>query len=202
MSIAVRTATADDRNAVIATIVAAFTDDPAFRYFFGTDPGYAVAAPLFAAYLFDVRVGQNTVWVTDDVSAVALWDQPASRPKPQGFAAYKAELFRQITRDIGPATARILGYDKPVEALLPTTDFWYLGILASHPNRRGEGLARTVAEHGLAQAGADDTPAYLETTNADNVRLYQGAGWTVTDSLVVEPDLPVWILRHDGRMMA
>ena len=198
MSSAVRTATIDDRDAVIATIVAAFADDPAFGYFFGRDPGYAVGAALFAGYLFDVRVGLDTVWVTDDVSAVALWDQPASRPVPPGFVDYKAERFRQVERELGPATARILAYDEPVEALLPSTDYWYLGILASHPDRRGQGLARTVADLGLTVAREEQAPAYLETTNPDNVGLYERAGWTVTNALAVGPDLPVWVLRHDG----
>ena len=61
----VRRATPADRDRVITTVVAAFVDDPAFRYFFPDDATYAGHAADFAGYLFDKRVRHGSVWLVE-----------------------------------------------------------------------------------------------------------------------------------------
>ena len=179
-------ATPDDRASVISTILAAFAGDPAFRYFFGDDQD---ARRTFAEYLFDIRARSGSVWLTDGGASVALWDPP---PGP-GLEPVNAELPKAI-----PAAARhrLAGYDKAIHATFPSTPYWYLGVLATHPEHAGRRLGRAVMRPGLQRAKADGVPAYLETATPHNVDLYRRAGWDVVQSLRVEA-LDVWILRHE-----
>lgn len=48
---------------------------------------------------------------------------------------------------------------------------------------------------GVARAAATGLPAYLETTNPDNVDLYRRAGWQLTQTVTMET-LTVWVMTH------
>ena len=77
----------------------------------------------------------------------------------------------------------------------PETRHWYLGVVATDPQHAGRGFGRAVMRAGLDRAAADGLPAYLETTNPGNVKLYESVGWTV-DSQFERP-LPIWVMRQD-----
>src|SRR5258706_6504732 len=78
--IQVRRAVADDRRAVVAMLVRAFTTDPFLRFFFPGEDDYAERAPIFFALLFDIRMDSGRVDVTDDLGAAALWNPPGGIP--------------------------------------------------------------------------------------------------------------------------
>lgn len=186
----VRRATRGDRDRVVETFMAAFEADPALRYFFPAEE-YAAHGPAFAGWLFDRRVDAGTVWVVDDGASIALWDGPA-RPDRVVPAVPALELP-------DGARSRLDAYDAAVHHHLPTAPHWYLGVLATHPDRAGQRLGRAVMAAGLAEAARDGLPAYLETTNPGNVEVYQRAGWeiaarTAVPGLVDESLLDVWVM--------
>ncbi len=188
----------EHRTAVVATVVAAFRQDPAFRFFFPDDERYEAEAAVFSGYLFDKRVGHGTIWTIDDAASVAMWSPPtAAGVEPADAAAAQAG----VPGSDGGAAERIQHYESIVDEALPEMPHWYLGILATHPDHAGRRLGRRVMRDGLAAAYADGVPAVLETTRADNVALYQRAGWSVDRELVVD-DLDVWILSHPGEPSA
>lgn len=189
-------ATVADRPAVVATIVAAFANDPTFRYFFpdaATFPDYAAA---FAGYLFDRRVHKGTVWICAGGAVAALWDEPeapdvssASAP-PASAAAADPPRLDLPAAELG----RIRAYDAAVEAALPTYPHWYLGVLATRPDHAGRGLGRRLMAHGVARAHAAGMPAVLETMNPSNVDMYVRAGWQVYGQTTAADVPPTWVL--------
>ena len=182
----------DDRPSVVETVVTAFAQDPAFTAFFGAGDDFVELCTRFAGYLFDRRVHRSSAWVGHDGGVVALWDRPDA---PNSVAGDHAGL----TLDLGDeAQARLDHYDEAVHHALPDEPHWYLGILATHPAHRGRGLGRRLAEPGLLAARSDGVPAFLETTNPDNVRVYESAGWQVHAELPDVLDMTVWVMRHDA----
>ncbi len=179
-------ATPAARERVVGTVVSAFASDPAFRFFFADDGTFREQAATFAGYLFDQRVGHGTVWMIEDAAAVAMWDAPR---------AGDMSANHQPLELPDAALKRLDRYDSLVHSALPSSPHWYLGILATHPDYARRGLGRLVMTAGLDRAAAAGLPAYLETTNENNVALYQRAGWQVTDSMSVD-GLPVWVMRH------
>ncbi len=179
-----RPATPADREAVVATVVAAFVHDPAFRYFFPDDETYDAEATAFAGALFDARVGHGTVWMLPGAEAVSLWEPPA--------AAAIAPVLPPIPVSEG-AGRRIEAYEQAVHSAMTEEPHWYLGVLATHPDHAGQRLGRAMITPGVERAADDGVPAILETTNPANVELYQRAGWTVVADIDDGP-LPIWIL--------
>lgn len=189
-------ASPDARSRVVDTIVRAFAADPAFGWFFADR--YDELAPLFAGYLFDVRVGRHGVWMIGDAQAVALWNPPDGSERGPDPHPDRDGLQARLRDQLEPeAWERLEAYERPVAEAITDDPHWYLGILATHPDHRGRRLGRAVAEPGLEQAHRDGVPAVLETTNPDNVRVYESAGWEVTATLDPVPGLTVWVMMQE-----
>lgn len=181
-------ATPADRTRVVETVVAAFDADPAFHFFFPDDASFRDQAATFTGQLFDERAALGAVWIVEGAASVAMWDPPS----PADGGPRQAGPALELPAD---TLARLEAYDAAVYTALPTFPHWYLGIVATHPEHAGRGWGRTLIAAGLDRAAEDGLPAYLETTNPNNVELYRRAGWEVTESVVLE-SLTIWVMTH------
>jgi GNAT superfamily N-acetyltransferase len=190
--VTVRTARPGERAVVTATVAAAFASDPAWSYILGGE--YDRLSGAFAGTLFDLRVDGGDVWVSDDLSAVAMWEPPAGpRLEPaavqrlwQGYRDNAGDRAWQAMRD----------YDQAVAAARPSTPYWYLGVLATHPDRRGRGLATAVIGPVLAQADHDAVACCLETSTAANRAFYKRRGFTQATQVAVPGGPTTWWLTR------
>jgi hypothetical protein len=173
---------------VVDTVVTAFEADPAFRFFFPDDASYRDLAGRFTGYLFDRRVSLGTVWIVEGGASVSMWDPPNATAGDLAEGPPSPDLPAGVI-------ARLQAYDAVVHAALPSAPHWYLGVVATHPDRAGRRWGRAVMAAGLQDAAVSGLPAYLETTNPHNVEIYRRAGWEVTESVTVQT-LKVWILTH------
>lgn len=183
----VTSATPADRDRVVDTVVSAFADDPAFRFFFPDGASYAEQAGIFVGHLFDRRVARGTVWLIDAGASVSMWDSP---PVP-GTAAEQPPPLELPAEVI----ARLDAFDAAVHAWLPHTPYWYLGIVATHPAYAGRGWGRAAMAAGVERAATAGLPAYLETANPRNVEMYRRAGWEVTRALTSRTP-KTWIMSR------
>ncbi len=62
-------------------------------------------------------------------------------------------------------------------AYCTTEPHWYLGLIAVDPFHRWKNVGTKLLRHGLELCDRDGVPAYLESTNAANLALYQRAGF-------------------------
>lgn len=168
-------------------MVAAFANDPVLRHLFPDDATYPRYAAAFFGRLFDKRVPRNTIWTVGRGASVAMWDVPGAEDGPPD-----GTLAAQLPAD---ALARVNAYNEAVHAALPSTPFWYLGVLGTHPDYAGRRWGHAVMAAGLRRAADDGLPAILETSNPDNVEVYRRIGWEVAHEVPAEP-LTIWIMRH------
>jgi hypothetical protein len=66
----IRQAHPQDREGVVATVTAAFAQDPGWAFLMGEE--YERLAPEFVGALFDLRAPGGNVWVSDDLATVAM----------------------------------------------------------------------------------------------------------------------------------
>lgn len=179
-------ATPADRARVVSSLVAAFPEDPVLRFLFPDDETYPQYAAAFFGHLFDKRVQKGTIWTIERGASTAIWEPPTT-----GNPSSEDGLSAHLPTD---ALARVRAYDRAVHAALPTSPFWYLGVLGTHPDRAGRRWGRAVMSAGLRRAAADSLPAVLETSNPANVEVYRRADWRVVRT-VTEP-LPIWVMQQ------
>lgn len=198
----VRRAAPGDRAGVVATVVAAFAQDPAWRFLLGEGESYARSAPELAGALFDLRVGAGNVWVSgEDLASVAMWREPGGQDGSRELAGRVWARYREVAG--AGAAARLEAYDAAVAAAgardaraAGREEHWYLGVLASDPARRREGLASAVLEPVLARADASGLACCLETSTEANRRFYAGRGFTEATAAHLPGGPPIWWLRR------
>lgn len=188
----VRRATADDADAAVATVVATFAADPAWQHIVGHQ--HEVASPHFARALFCSRVDAGTVWVTDDVTAVAMWelrdgDGPVHEQHDGIWADYRAAVGEELWE-------RLEEWETALDASRPTPPYWYLGVLATHPDHVRRGLATAVMEPVMELADHDHLDCWLETASVANLTFYDRRGFHQRLPIEVDGGPQTWWLRR------
>lgn len=186
-----------DRERAVGSLVAAFVRDPVLRYLFPDAVSYPRCAAAFFGYLFDKRVGRQSIWTVGGGVSVAIWEPPTGAgdgPSDEDDGPRGDALAADLPAD---ALARVRAYDEALRAALPAAPFWYLGVLGTHPDHAGRRFGHAVMSAGLRRAAADGLPAVLETSNRGNVEVYRRAGWEVVGT--VSRPLPIWVMRQDPR---
>jgi GNAT superfamily N-acetyltransferase len=187
-----RRATRADTDAVVSTITQAFEKDPAWQFI--VDGQHPESSEHFARALFESRVDAGTVWVTDDVSAVAMWEfRDSSSPGHDGaedvWDAYRAAVGEHLW-------ARLDAWEAALDVSRPTPPDWYLGVLGTRPDSQGRGLATAVMEPVLEMADRSHLDCWLETASEDNLLFYERRGFTHRLPVDVPAGPATWWLRR------
>ena len=141
-------------------------------------------------------VATRGAWVTDDVTAVAVWEPPDGA---EGTAPVPADVAAALARELpvlsGPHAARVAATRELVDAARPGRPHWWLAHLGTRPSSRRKGLGRAVLEPALARCDADGVPAATAVYTWAGVRFLRGSGFEVGASLhTADDELPVWVL--------
>jgi GNAT superfamily N-acetyltransferase len=171
-----RLATAAEADAVARTLALSFSTDPVWGSWAFPDPGDRVErltrywAPFVAAGL-----KYDGVWTTDDGGAVAIWVPPGVAEMDADDEAATATMLAEVC---GARAAQFFETYDRFEGAHPLEDpFWYLSLLATHPDHRGRGLGMAMVEDHLETVDAAHVPAYLESTNDGNLARYGRVGF-------------------------
>jgi GNAT superfamily N-acetyltransferase len=167
----VRVATESDFDGITATLVGAFEHDPLWRW------AYPDFDDLEACWRIYVRAGLLHPWmlVAGDYDAVAVWTPPGEPELPPEL---EAEMETLIEERAGPRAAAIMQLLERFEAAHPRdTPHFYLGLLGTHPDRRGRGLGMALLAESLRRIDSEGIPTYLESSNPANDDRYAGVGF-------------------------
>jgi GNAT superfamily N-acetyltransferase len=191
----IRHAREEDRDAIVALVVAAFVTEPAIEYFFADE--YFAHSPSFFGFLLDQRLKSGEVWVAEhegEVASVAMWNTPND---PELDSERSSKDWETVASKY-PADARLRleGYSEFLHDHKPTDEHFYLGVIATAPALHGRGFASAVLRPTLAAADASGHDSFLETGTKTNVGFYSRHGFVV-DAEVDLPNGPrIWWMRR------
>jgi ribosomal protein S18 acetylase RimI-like enzyme len=180
-----------DRDAVVATLVAAFADDPVERWLYPGEDEYRQHFPEFVAAFGGPAFEHGTVWKAGECEAVAVWLPPGAEPDGEAVAEV---LARTVAPD---KHADLFAVAEQMDAGHPRFPHWYLPWLGTHPAHQNRGLGGELLRDGLARAG--DLPAYLETPNPRTVPFYERHGFEVTGTAQAGACPPVTLMLRAAR---
>jgi GNAT superfamily N-acetyltransferase len=196
-SVEVRQAQKSDLPELTRTLGLAFQQDPVMMWLFPDEKLRRRKLPrLFDALTRHHHLGGGGCEVASadsTMGAAALWDPP-------GLWRYtQAEQLRAapgLIRAMGPGFFRSFTVNNEMERLHPEEPHWYLAIIGSDPTVRGGGFGHALMRSRLDRVDAEHAPAYLESSNADNVPYYSRFGFEVTGEITLPnggPSLwPMW----------
>lgn len=184
----VRPALKSDIKQLAGVLGRAFYDDPVMVWMLPEDAHRKRAlARMFATmtrHHFLAGGGGEVASGTGTIGAAALWDPPGCwRQTPLQellmMPGFVRAFGRRPTR--GRQTAELMKKHHPDEP------HWYLAVIGSDPTVRGGGFGQALMRSRLERVDAEHAPAYLESSNPDNVPYYQRFGFEVTGEIVL-PD--------------
>ena len=165
-------------GAMVASLAAAFADDPAMSWIFPARAERLRRLPgLFAALVSeDLRLGEALI--SPGAEAVTLWHGSGHvRTSPWQLLRELPGFFALL----GPHTLRALRISHAIKEHHPAgMAYSYLHFAGVDPAFQGRGWGGAVIRAGQDRARAAGLPVYLETATPENVGLYQRLGFTVT----------------------
>jgi GNAT superfamily N-acetyltransferase len=171
-----RSATQDDLGPVTETLMLAFLQDPVWSVALARPDGSTAHHAAFWRLYVEGALRYSTVFMTDDASAVSVWVPPDGTELSK---AGESAVEQLVEATLEPAAVRaIFELWERFAANHPRDEpHAYLGLLATHPDHRGQGIGQRLLAVDLARWDAAGVPAYLESTNPGNDHRYERAGF-------------------------
>ena len=127
------------------------------------------------------------------IGAAALWDPPG---RWQYTQLEKCRAVPGLMSSFGIRIGMSFEVNSRMERVHPVEPHWYLAVIGSDPTLRGDGFGQALMRSRLDRCDAEHVPAYLESSNPDNVPYYQRFGFEVTGEITLPrggPSLwPMW----------
>ncbi len=156
-----------------------------FALAFANDPTWGWAFPdtrtrldhlrlLWGLYLHSA-IPYGWTWMSDDGGAASLWVPPGRSELTDEDAAKFEPLLRDL---LGAHADDVLVLVESFETNHPRDRaHYYLSLLATHPDHRGQGKGMSLLAANLARIDEEGFPAYLESSNRANDRRYEQLGF-------------------------
>jgi len=184
-------ATRADKSRVLEILTEAFWNDPHIIWFTGNGPKKKKRIKTMMSHAFESAILRGEVYLTTDQQAVAIWRNSEN----SGFT------FRQLLENIkflahfGLKKVKAIGaLEKKLKAGYPKNEpYHYLFILGTSNKGRGKRLSSLLMNFILAESDAKGIPTYLETSNIDNIPIYNKKGFIRYGTLDVDGNDPVTI---------
>lgn len=197
----VRPAGKGEVRALSTTLARAFHDDPVMMWLL-PEPRTRTAnlRRLFGTMTRHHHLARGGVEVACDgpaIGAASLWDPPNEWQE-----STRAQLLMTPTflRVFGASSMRGRAVQDLMKRLHPEEPHWYLAVIGSDPTVRGQGFGQALMRSRLDRCDAEYSPAYLESSKAENVPYYQRFGFAVTREIPLPDDGPkLWAMWREPR---
>jgi len=192
----VRPAEQRDVPRIAATLTVALADSRWTRWALPEDGRMQRLTRLHELDAGHRGVSTGSAWVTDDVTAVAVWEPPADAPGTRPLPAdVRAALDRELPYLSASRASVVAETAALVRTARPDDPHWWLAHLGVRPTSRRRGLAAAVLAPALVRCDAEQILAASSVFSWANVRFLRGFGFEVTAELrTTDDELPVWVL--------
>ncbi len=178
----VRAAGEADLEQVTETLWLAFQGDPLWGWAF---PEHSKLEPWWR-FLITSALRHRWVWFLGDYAAVSVWIPPDCDELTH---AQERQVDGLLLGLLGSRATQVIELLARFDAAHPRDrPHYYLSLLGTHPDRRGQGLGMGLLAENLARIDRQRMPAYLESSNPDNVARYEAKGFEQTGEFSTPDD--------------
>ncbi len=167
-----RIAVPADLDRVVATLWAAFGNDPLWTWAF---PG-ARKLDVWWRFLVGNALRHRGIWVAGDFEAVSVWISPGEKELTEAQQARVQPLLEEL---LGSRAKEVVELLERFEESHPrdVPPHYYLSLLGTHTDHRGRGIGMSLLTEHLARIDEQQMPAYLESSNPVNEARYESVGF-------------------------
>jgi len=175
-AIRVRQVTDLEAAEVTELFALAFYDDPTWSWAFPDAEKRIEHQRAWWGLYVRGAIPYGWAWMTDDGGAASLWIPPGEPELRDEDEARVEPLLREL---VGSHADDVLTLLDRFESNHPRERrHYYLSLLGTHPNHRGQGKGMGLLAANLASIDELGMPAYLESSNRANDHRYERVGFT------------------------
>lgn len=170
----------------------AFHADPVFCWILPAERSRARRLRrFFAAELRHESLRHGGVEVACDggrIVGVAVWFPPgtwSAGTEVRALPGYIGAFGRRLGSAVRVMSVMVRAHPRE-------QPHWYLAIIGVDPPRKGQGVGAALLRSRLERCDQEGVPAYLESSNPENVPLYEHFGFQVTGALDLPEGAPVF----------
>jgi ribosomal protein S18 acetylase RimI-like enzyme len=193
MTLTVTAVTPSDAERAVAVIVLAFSTDPAARWTYPDPHQYLTHFPAVVRAFGGKAFAHGTGHHVNRFAGGALWLPPGIQPDEEALSAIlQGSVAAELQAEVFAVFERMGRYH-------PSQPHWYLPLIGVDPAHQGKGYGSALLQHALLHCDRDHAPAYLESTNPANTRLYERHGFEVLDTIQVGSSPPIFPMLRAAR---
>jgi ribosomal protein S18 acetylase RimI-like enzyme len=171
----------------------AFGTDPVARWVYPESSQYLTYFPSFIRAFGGRAFESGSVHYVDGFMAAALWLPPNVHPDEDALMAlFDETVSEEIKRDLFPVFEEMGKYH-------PGEPHWYLPMIGADPLQQGKGYGSALLQYALSICDRDGKLAYLESSNPQNIPLYQRHGFELTGTIQVGASPPLFPMLRRPR---
>jgi ribosomal protein S18 acetylase RimI-like enzyme len=182
-----------DKERAIATIMTAFTADPALRWVLPDPQQYLTGGPEFVRRFCGRAFENESGFVAEGFMGAALWLPPGVDPDAEGLEEWMNEAVPEADLD------KVSAFFDEMDKYHPHEPIWYLPMIGVDPARQGMGLGSALLAHALTRVDRDAKPAYLEATTESSRDLYARHGFEVIGTIQAGDSPPMFPMLRKAR---
>jgi GNAT superfamily N-acetyltransferase len=188
----VRKAERSELPAVAGVLARAFYDDPAMSWVFPKDGARLDQTERFWATRLRYMSPQDEVYVTDDLTAAAVWTLP-----DRWHVSWRetGDMARMMLTPRLPML--FLGLQRLEKSHPHKPASFYLAVLGTDPPHQGRGLGTALMAPVLELCDRDGVPAYLESSKERNIDFYSRFGFRVMKEVRLPRGPNMWPMWRD-----
>ncbi len=189
-STTVSTATPSEEERVLSALTLAFSTDPGVRWYFPTPPEYHEYFPAFSMAYGGKAFEHGAAYYVGDFAGAALWLPPGVEPETEEIVGImQAALTEEKLGLLGDFIER-------VENCHPDEPFWELAVLGVEPVQQRHGYGTRLMEPVLEVCDREDIPAFLISSNVQNLSFYLRHGFEIADTIQFANMPPFFPMRR------
>lgn len=189
----ITTAKPADADDVIAVLALAFSSDPATRWAWSDPRQYLTSFPAFVRAFAGRAFEQGTAYCINGYAGAALWLPPGTQPDEDALVAL---VQRTIAEEAQPDVFAVF---EQMGSYHPSEPHWYLPLIGVDPGQQRKGYGSDLMRHALMACDRDSAPAYLESSNPENISLYKRHGFAVLGAIQVGASPPIFPMLRKPR---
>ncbi len=166
-----------ETSRAINCLLLAFAADPLFRYIYDDPQDYVAGFPKFVSNCSRASFRHGTAYASGDYRSVALWSAPGARCSADTRAK---TISRNVPAHRQAELSRVLALMDEARLNEP---HWYLSYLGVEPSKQGTGVGSLLMAEVLAQVDKEKLPAFLESSNPQNIPFYERHGFVCLDPI-------------------
>lgn len=175
-----------DRDRSIKTLTLAFSADPFVRFCYPDLVSYLVHFPNFAEVFGGKAFTCGSAYHSGQYLGTALWLPPDTLPDEK-------DVFELFERTLDPPTTKtVLAVVNQMGTYQPDEPHWYLALIGVDASHQGQGIGSKLLKPMIDKFDREECLAYLESTNAANIPLYERFGFNLVGCIEVDDCPPLF----------